>query len=120
MTTRWSASNILAGMAMNEPTWKLRQWRKYLKKTQQWVADQTGMHKGDISALETGAQRWNETHLTKISAALGVPRFWLVDIDPTDPANEVELLRAISELTPDKRADVLEIATAIGKRAKSS
>lgn len=74
------------------------------------------MHKGDISALETGAQRWNETHLTNFAKALGIPRWWLVDIDPNDPANEAALLQAISDLPPDRRADAVRVVVALGER----
>ncbi len=87
-----------------------------MNRTQQWLADQTGMHKGDISALETGAQRWNETHLTKFAKALGVPRWWLVDIDPDDRSNDLELMRAIAALSPEKRDDALRIVDALKER----
>lgn len=102
-------------MAKKTPTWKLREWRKHLGKTQEWLAHETGLHKGDISALETGAQRWNETHLTKFAAALGVPRWWLVDIDPNDPANEATLLGAIQDLPAERRAEAQQIVETLGR-----
>lgn len=101
-------------MTKKTPTWKLREWRKYLGKTQEWLANETGLHKGDVSALETGAQRWNETHLTKFATALGVPRWWLVDIDPNDSTSEAALLEAIQSLPPERRAEAKQIVETLG------
>jgi len=101
-------------MSKNRPTWKLREWRRYLGKTQEWLAAETGMHKGDVSALETGASRWNETHLTKFAGALNIPRWWITDIDPNDPANEIQLLEAMKLVPAERRDDLIRVVRALG------
>lgn len=73
------------------------------------------MHKADVSRLERFDLRWNETHLAKFSAALGVERWWLIAVNPLDPGSDLELLDAIRRVPSDKRADVSRMVGAVAE-----
>ncbi|MBA5778238.1 helix-turn-helix domain-containing protein [Stappia sp. F7233] len=50
----------------------LREWRKAKGWTQDRLAEETGSNKGQISKLETGAQRMNAEWMSRFSQALGI------------------------------------------------
>ncbi|MDX2233620.1 MAG: helix-turn-helix transcriptional regulator [Hyphomonadaceae bacterium] len=98
------------------PTWFLREWRLQRGWTQERLAVALGVHKGDVSKLERGQQRWNATHLAAISAALDVEPWWLVQVDPTDPANNLEALEALRQVPAHKMQDAVAVLRALGER----
>lgn len=60
----------------------MREWRRFLRLTQEEVAEETGMHKGDISKYENRRLPINERILDKIADAL--TRLSGRDITPLD------------------------------------
>ncbi|MDX6770222.1 MAG: helix-turn-helix transcriptional regulator [Elusimicrobiota bacterium] len=98
------------------PTWFLREWRLQRGWTQERLAEALGVHKGDVSKLERGQQRWNATHLQLISTALDLEPWWLVQVDPTDPANNLEALEALRHVPAHKMSDAVAVLRALGER----
>lgn len=100
-------------MAESKPTWHLRAWRNHRGLTQEALANACGMHKGDVSSFETGRRQWSERHLANFAAALNVEPWWLVDVDPMDEANDLELLELIRRLPKDRKDDAKRILAAL-------
>lgn len=98
-----------------KPSWYLREWRTYLGFTQERLATLAGMHKGDVSRLERFDPRWNETHLAKFSIALGIRRWWLIEVNPFDPGNDLALLDAVKRVPRSKLHDLRRIINALAE-----
>lgn len=107
----------MRAMTDTRPSWYLHEWRVHLGWTQDRLAAETGLHKGDVSKLERGLQRWNEMHLQAFARALGIQRWWLTDVDPTDPASDLELINAVRNVPAAKRPDARRIILALGEPA---
>lgn len=93
--------------------WYLREWREHLDLTQDRVAERLGTNKGQISKLERGEQRMNDSWIAGFSEALGVDPADLLR-DPKAPTLS-DLLRGA---TPDQMEKIRSIvAVIVGKSA---
>lgn len=63
----------------------MREWRKYLKLTQEQVAERVEIDNATLSRLERGAIPYNQDILEKIALAYGCDVEDLLSIDPLKP-----------------------------------
>lgn len=98
--------------------WYLKEWRLKRGLTQEELAERTGtnMIKADISRLELGKRRWNADQLWKLADALEIEAWWLLAIDPDDPANDLTMLETLRAVPEAKRRDALAILAALASR----
>lgn len=62
--------------------WFVPEWLEYLGLKQTVLVEATGRSPGRISEIVHGWQRWNSEDLAAFSAALGVSKGYLVDVNP--------------------------------------
>lgn len=62
--------------------WYVAEWLEYLGKKQTVLVEATGRSPGRISEIVNGWQRWNSEDLAAFSAALGVSKGYLVEVNP--------------------------------------
>jgi transcriptional regulator with XRE-family HTH domain len=68
--------------------WYIREWREYRGLTQDQVAERANTNKGQISKLETGAQRMNDSWASRLADAFGVEPWQLLrHPEAPDPAD---------------------------------
>jgi transcriptional regulator with XRE-family HTH domain len=89
---------------------RLREAREYLGLAQQFVADQTGIPRAAISAIETGRRRVEALELERIAAVYKFPVAYFLEGSLEEPASVRALAREAVELTEDDRAEVLRFA----------
>src|SRR5450759_2192413 len=88
---------------------RLREAREYLGLAQQFVADQTGIPRASISAIETGRRRVEALELERLAAVYKFPVAYFLE-GSLEPASVRALAREAVELTEDDRAEVLRFA----------
>lgn len=102
--------------------WYLAAWRDFRGLTLEDLADEAGTSKGMVSDLETGArnskgqiaQRFNRDWLDKFSAALGVRRGHLIDVNPyAVDEQETAWAELFRNFTPEQRALAINLARQI-------
>jgi transcriptional regulator with XRE-family HTH domain len=89
---------------------RLREAREYLGLAQQFVADQTGISRAAISAIETGRRRVEALELERLAAVYKFPVAYFLEGSLEEPASVRALAREAVELTEDDRAEVLRFA----------
>ncbi len=89
---------------------RLREAREYLGLAQQFVADQTGIPRAAISAIETGRRRVEALELERLAAVYKFPVAYFLEGSLEEPASVRALAREAVELTEDDRAEVLRFA----------
>lgn len=89
---------------------RLRDTREYLGLAQQFVADQTGIPRAAISAIETGRRRVEALELERLAAVYKFPVSYFLEGALEEPPSIRALAREAAELTEDDRAEVLRFA----------
>ncbi|MBA2718819.1 MAG: helix-turn-helix transcriptional regulator [Chloroflexi bacterium] len=89
---------------------RLREAREYLGLAQQFVADQTGIPRAAISAIETGRRRVEALELERLAGVYKFPVAYFLEGSLEEPASVRALAREAVELTEDDRAEVLRFA----------
>jgi transcriptional regulator with XRE-family HTH domain len=89
---------------------RLREAREYLGLAQQFVADQTGIPRAAVSAIETGRRRVEALELERLAAVYKFPVAYFLEGSLEEPASVRALAREAVELTEDDRAEVLRFA----------
>lgn len=95
--------------------WFLREWIKKRGLTQEEVRERLGISKGRMSDLVSMKERWNEDHLAQFAEVLGVERWELLEVDPSEQeANgPVSIFDAIRRLPPNDRDRALRAARSV-------
>lgn len=89
---------------------RLREAREYLGLSQQFVAEQTGIPRVAISAIENGKRKVEALELEALSAFYKYPITYLLDGAMEAPAAVVALAREATGLTERDREEVLRFA----------
>lgn len=89
---------------------KLRDAREYLGLSQQFVADQTGIPRMAVSAIENGKRRVDALELERLAALYRHPVSYFLGVDESVPASVQLLAREAGELTESDREEVLRFA----------
>lgn len=114
---------------MSEPTekeeWKalgakLKYVREYLDLAQQVVASQTGIARSAVSDIERGARKVDSLELRKLARLYGYPvSYFLGDEAPSNAAIGA-LARAVDDLTPADREELIRFAQYLKYNARAS
>ena len=72
-----------------------------------------------ISRIETGQQPYSQPILEAISAALGVPTWMLLEVDPNKDGDVIDLTVRLNKAPPQLREQVLNVLDAMLKSATS-
>jgi transcriptional regulator with XRE-family HTH domain len=91
-------------------TERLREAREYLGLSQQFVAEQTGIPRVAISAIENGKRRVEALELEALAALYKYPVTYFLGDTLDEPPTVVALARAAKELTERDREEVLRFA----------
>lgn len=105
--------------------WYLQAWRHKKNLTLEELAEEAGTSRGQVSDLETGAQkkdrpptRFNRDWLDKMSKALGVTRGFLLDVNPFDANPDFLAMQERFEALDERgRQDALRLLDALKDRA---
>jgi transcriptional regulator with XRE-family HTH domain len=94
---------------------RLREVREYLNLSQQFVAEQAGMHRTAIADIERGARKVDSLELHRIARVYRYPVAFFLDDEPAAQESASEetlnaLARAATELSDDDRKEVLKFA----------
>jgi transcriptional regulator with XRE-family HTH domain len=103
-------------MAIPRHDWYLKQWLKTLGRTQQWVADELGCQKSEISRKSTGTTPYNRDDINSISALLNLKPYELL-LPPEEAYRivrhrqevEQEAIRLVAEKQMDFRPAPAEL-----------
>lgn len=98
-------------MSPSLPLLKLRAWRTHRGLTQEQLAEAMGVTNSMISQLESGARRWNATHLVAAAAALECAPHQLLTTDPTKNGHE----DIFADVPEEKRAEAERAVRALLK-----
>ncbi len=88
--------------------WFLREWRVFRGLSQEELGAMVGLHKGDISNLETGKRRYNQDQIERLADALGCVPGDLLMRDPAAPEPPQKIWSRIPEHDRGKALKVLE------------
>jgi transcriptional regulator with XRE-family HTH domain len=91
---------------------RLRAARDYLGMSQQYVADNIGILRSAVSAIEHGARRVDSLELKKLAKLYRQPVSWFL-AEESDPDGErvlAGLLRVLAELTEGDQHEILTFA----------
>lgn len=89
------------------PSWFAAEWLTATGKRQKDLVEGTGIDKGDVSRLVARKMPWGEAHVRAFANVLGIPRGWLLDVDPTDPTGDLPLLKAWRSIPKHQRPTIL-------------
>lgn len=89
---------------------RLRQVREYLNLSQLYVAQQTGIPRSAISDIERGQRRVDSLELRKLARVYQYPVGYFLGDDQEQDNAVSALARAVTELTEQDRAQVLQFA----------
>jgi transcriptional regulator with XRE-family HTH domain len=89
---------------------RLREAREYLGLSQQFVAEQTGIPRVAISAIENGKRRVDALELEALSALYKYPVTYFLGADLEEPPTVSALTREAKNLTERDRQEVLRFA----------
>lgn len=90
----------------------LKKWREYRGLTQEALAEQVGMSKGNISQLETAVQGYSQEGLESLAEALETSPGYLLDVDPF---KDNEILLIWQKANEDQRRIIVELSKTIIK-----
>lgn len=91
---------------MNE---RLKQKRKYLKLSQEFVARQMNLSRPTISAIESGQRKVTAEELDRFSKLYGVPTEELMHGRISDTATTAMFARAFSELSDIDKKEIMNL-----------
>jgi len=89
---------------------RLREVREYLGLSQEFVAQQTGISRAAISAIENGKRKVEAVELTAFAALYKYPVTYFLDGAVEEPASIRAIARAATTLTDRDREQVLHFA----------
>lgn len=89
---------------------RLREAREYLGLSQEFVAQQTGVSRVAISAIENGKRKVEALELTAFAALYKYPVAYFLDGALEEPASVRAIARAATSLTDQDREQVLHFA----------
>ena len=89
---------------------KLKEAREYLGLNQQFVADQSGLSRAAISAIETGRRRVEALELERLAAIYKFPVAHFLDEPQQEPDSVRALAREAAELSESDRSELLRFA----------
>lgn len=88
---------------------RLKQARKYLKLSQEFVARQMNLSRPTISAIESGQRKVTAEELSKFSELYGVSSDELMYGKPNQNAETVMFARAFSELSDIDKKEIMSL-----------
>lgn len=105
-------------MAIPRHDWYLKQWLEALGKTQQWVADELGWQKSEVSRKATGRTPYTRDDVNSISALLNLRPYELL-LPPEEAYGIIrhrqevqqEAIRLVAENRLDFRPPPAELST---------
>lgn len=83
------------------PAWYLKEWLDHLGKTQQWVADELGLQKSEVSRKATGRTPYTSTDAAMVARLLGLET-WELLMHPSE-AEEIHFLRGQIDKAAERR-----------------
>ncbi len=89
---------------------RLREVREYLGLSQEFVAQQTGISRVAISAIENGRRKVEAVELSAVAALYRYPVTYFLDGALEEPATVRAIARAAATLTDTDREQVLHFA----------
>lgn len=89
---------------------RLREAREYLGISQEFVAQQTGISRAAVSAIENGKRKVEAVELTALAALYKYPVTYFLDGALEEPASVRAIARAATTLTDKDREQVLHFA----------
>jgi transcriptional regulator with XRE-family HTH domain len=89
---------------------RLREVREYLGLSQEFVAQQTGISRAAISAIENGKRKVEAMELTALASLYKYPVTYFLDGALEEPASVRAIARAATTLTDRDREQVLQFA----------
>ncbi len=90
----------------------LAKWREYRGLTQEALAEQAGMSKGNISQLEQAVQGYSQEGLESLAEALKTRPGYLLEVDPF---KEDDILSILEKATDSQRRMIVELSKTIIK-----
>jgi transcriptional regulator with XRE-family HTH domain len=97
-----------------KPTF-LREWRKYLKLSQETAADRMGIKQGTLSKIERRELPYNQDFLEKAAEAYGCDVDDLLGVNPLKPDTPRMIYSQVKKATPQKQREILSIVEALLK-----
>lgn len=88
----------------------IRAWRKHRGLTMDQLAADIGISVSQLSSVERGEQPYTQRTLESLASALDCRAIDLLATDPNGDQEQVELLRTIDGMTPEKRRLLHRIA----------
>lgn len=98
-----------------KPHHHLRAWRIFNNMTLEELGEAVGTTKGVISELELSKKGLSYKWLVRLAPALKTRPGWILEYDPETLDHEA--LEAFMQLTPEKRAQALQIIHVLDKKA---
>jgi len=89
---------------------RLREAREYLGLSQEFVAQQTGISRVAVSAIENGKRKVEAVELTALATLYKYPVTYFLDGALEEPASVRAIARAATTLTDRDREQVLQFA----------
>jgi transcriptional regulator with XRE-family HTH domain len=89
---------------------RLREVREYLGLSQEFVAQQTGISRAAVSAIENGKRKVEAMELTALASLYKYPVTYFLDGALEEPASVRAIVRAATTLTDRDRDQVLQFA----------
>jgi transcriptional regulator with XRE-family HTH domain len=89
---------------------RLKEAREYLGVSQQFVADETGLSRAAVSAIETSRRKVEALELERLAALYKFPLSHFLGGGLDEPASVRALARQAAELSENDRAEVLRFA----------
>lgn len=88
----------------------IREWRVYRGLSLERLAGRVGMTHGNLSKIERGLQRYDQTQLEALAIALNTEPASLLMRDPQDPDG---IWSVWDNVPPEQRARVIEVIKAM-------
>src|SRR5215216_5189230 len=89
---------------------RLREAREYLGLSQEFVAQQTGISRAAVSAIENGKRKVEAVELNALAVLYKYPVTYFLDGALEEPASVRAIARAAARLTDKDRDQVLHFA----------
>jgi transcriptional regulator with XRE-family HTH domain len=89
---------------------RLKEAREYLGLSQRFVADQTGLSRAAVSAIETSRRKVEALELERFAVLYKFPLSHFLGGAADEPASVRALARQAAELSENDRAEVLRFA----------
>ena len=88
---------------------RLKEARKYLKLSQEFVARQMNLSRPTISAIESGQRKVTAEELGKFSVLYGISTEELMNGRPSESAETAMFARAFSELSDIDKKEIMNL-----------